>query len=382
MTVDQVRVGDVLRLRRISVELDPVKVYEEIGLRSFGKGVFHKEPVSGASLGSKRVFEIHSGDLLLSNVFAWEGAIAVAGPSEGGKIGSHRYMTYVPSDGRIDTGWARYFFLSDHGLELIRRASPGSAGRNRTLGIQAFEAIEIPLPPIEDQRDMIADLDRLGLWSKRIIDMLSVSSAEELLRTVPALAQEVISRNSSRRYHVGDLVEIVSDIVHPGEPVEPAEAFVGLQHVEPHTGRRCGSDALGSENGRKFRFQPGDVIYGYLRPYQNKAMVANLHGLCSVDQYVLRPRNGVSADAVGHVLRAKEFLDTAVALTHNLQLPRLRSGLLLNIDVDWPRDAVVVEELNRLVRRVSGAVDLRRAQVAIARALPSSILNQTFAGIS
>ena len=138
MTVDCVRVGDVMKLQRreASVQLDAD--YMEIGVRSFGRGIFHKEPVSGLSLGSKRVFLIEPGDLVLSNVFAWEGAIAVASEAEKGRIGSHRFMTFTPTNGRIDTSWARWWFLSEPGLELIRKASPGSAGRNRTLAIDRF----------------------------------------------------------------------------------------------------------------------------------------------------------------------------------------------------------------------------------------------------
>ena len=48
----------------------------EIGVRSFGRGIFHKEPIDGTALGNKRVFRIEPGDLVLSNVFAWEGAVA------------------------------------------------------------------------------------------------------------------------------------------------------------------------------------------------------------------------------------------------------------------------------------------------------------------
>ncbi len=40
-------------------------------------------------------FAIEPGDLLFSNVFAWEGAVALAGDAESGLIGSHRFMTYV-----------------------------------------------------------------------------------------------------------------------------------------------------------------------------------------------------------------------------------------------------------------------------------------------
>lgn len=156
----RVCVGDLLRLVRRPVVVDPLQEYAEIGIRSFGKGIFHKQPVVGAELGQKRVFEIHSGELVLSNVFAWEGAVAVTSDQDRGRIGSHRFMTYQAADDRIDVRWAGWFFRSKMGVELLGQASPGSAGRNRTLSVERFEALEIPVPPVDDQRRIAAHLDK------------------------------------------------------------------------------------------------------------------------------------------------------------------------------------------------------------------------------
>ena len=136
--VERVRVGDVLALTRRAVVVNPALRYREIGVRSFGKGIFHKEPTDGAAIGGKRVFYVMPGDLVLSNVFAWEGAVAVASEESAGCIGSHRFMTFVPIDDRLDVGWARWFFLSEPGLALIGKASPGSAGRNKTLAVKTL----------------------------------------------------------------------------------------------------------------------------------------------------------------------------------------------------------------------------------------------------
>jgi hypothetical protein len=205
--LDWVLVGDVLSLQRRVVQVDLSARYEEIGIRSFGRGVFHKEPCSGLGLGSKRVFRIEPGDLVISNVFAWEGAIAVASDAEAGKIGSHRFMTFVPKNGRIDTSWAAWFFRSEPGLELIRQASPGSAGRNRTLSIERFERLEIPLPSIDAQRRVADELDtvdrgvrsvvlleqRSGVLAAATRSALAAGNAEELSSWRRVALHEVLS---------------------------------------------------------------------------------------------------------------------------------------------------------------------------------------------
>lgn len=144
--------GKVAKLVRRRVETQPDASYHETGIRSFGKGTFHKPALTGRQLGNKRVFRIHPGDLVFMNVFAWEGAIAVAKPEDAGRVASHRFMMHEVDSAQATAEFLCYHLLTDRGLEQIRAASPGSAGRNRTLGITKLHAIPVPVPPVEAQR--------------------------------------------------------------------------------------------------------------------------------------------------------------------------------------------------------------------------------------
>src|SRR5205823_6346362 len=156
--------------------------YVPIGIRSFGKGIFHYEPRLSGELGSLRFFWVKPNRLVLSNIKGWEGAIAVSSESDAGCIASNRFLSYVPTEDRIDVRWARWYFLSEPGIELIRRASPGSADRNRTLAIDRFEALEIPLPPIDQQSSIAERLDRLQTAASELIDRsIRASALIELL---------------------------------------------------------------------------------------------------------------------------------------------------------------------------------------------------------
>jgi type I restriction enzyme S subunit len=151
----------LISLARRQVFPEPGRTYREIGIKSFGRGIFHKAPVTSADISEKRVFAIQPGDLVFSNVFAWEGAVALAGYEESGMIGSHRFMTYVTDGSVADARYLRHYFTSAQGLDVIRRASPGSAGRNKTLGIKSFEQQIIPVPDIETQQRIGEALDHV-----------------------------------------------------------------------------------------------------------------------------------------------------------------------------------------------------------------------------
>lgn len=148
---------EVAPLVRRQAIIEPDASYPELGIRSFGKGTFHKPAVRGLDLGSKRLFRSEAGDLLFSNVFAWEGAIAIAGPEDAGRFGSHRFMTCTVDAGQVLSDFLLYYLLSPEGLEKVREASPGGAGRNRTLGVEKLAKIKVPVPPLATQR-AFADL--------------------------------------------------------------------------------------------------------------------------------------------------------------------------------------------------------------------------------
>ena len=117
--------GDVAPLVRRPVQPKLDELYREIGIRSFGNGIFHKAPITGLEIGDKRVFAVEPGDLLFNIVFAWEGAIAVASEAEQGMIGSHRFLTCVSDKSKADARFLNYWFMQAEGRDQLLRASPG-----------------------------------------------------------------------------------------------------------------------------------------------------------------------------------------------------------------------------------------------------------------
>ena len=144
--------AEIAPLVRREQRIDLNGSYPELGIRSFGKGTFHKPPLSGGDVGTKRLFSIEPGDLLFSNVFAWEGAIAIAQAEDAGRFGSHRFISCVPDRRLTSADFLRYYFLTEEGMLKISEASPGGAGRNRTLGLEKLMAIEVPMPPLATQQ--------------------------------------------------------------------------------------------------------------------------------------------------------------------------------------------------------------------------------------
>lgn len=155
---DVYMLGDCLSRVERPVEVMPNELYTQIGIRSHGKGLFYKEPVTGAALGNKAVFWIEPDCFIVNIVFAWEQAIGKTTQSEVGMIGSHRFPMYRPVNDRVDIDYLISYFLTKRGTDILEAASPGGAGRNKTLGQDRFLKSKITLPPIAEQRKIAAIL--------------------------------------------------------------------------------------------------------------------------------------------------------------------------------------------------------------------------------
>jgi type I restriction enzyme S subunit len=153
---EDTRFGELVEKVAEAVKVNPKATYREIGIRSHGKGIFYKEPVTGQSLGNKRVYPVVPGCLTLNIVFAWERALAVTTEQEDGMIASHRFPMFHPNRKRLLPEYALHYFLSQKGTEALQLASPGGAGRNRTLSQTEFLNTSIPLPTIVVQQKIVS----------------------------------------------------------------------------------------------------------------------------------------------------------------------------------------------------------------------------------
>jgi len=148
-----------------------------------------------------------------------------------------------------------------------------------------------------------------------------------------------------------DVIHPRNDIVHPRDNPTGIETFVGLEHIEPQTGRRIGAVPidLGSMTGRKARFLPGDIVYGYLRPYLNKVWIAEFAGFCSVDQYVFIVDEAIADAAyVASYLRSPAYLSAAPINETPGQLPRIRIDEVLSTSIPLPP----LDEQRRIAARL------------------------------
>lgn len=207
-----VRIQDILEKIDNPVEVKADEEYTQIGIRSHGKGIFYKEPVTGKELGNKRVFWVEPDCFVVNIVFAWERAVARTRESDKGKIASHRFPMYKVRTNKADLNFICTFFKTQRGNEIMQFASPGGAGRNRTLGQERFLKSMIILPSVDEQRkidDIIACCDsRISLQERKIVEKEKLYY-KYINKVVSGQTEDFRKDNTWKRMTLADVFEYI-----------------------------------------------------------------------------------------------------------------------------------------------------------------------------
>ncbi|NOI98792.1 restriction endonuclease subunit S [Vibrio kanaloae] len=73
----------------------------------------------------------------------------------------------------------------------------------------------------------------------------------------------------------------------------------------------------------KNQFQPEDVIYGKLRPYLDKVLIADEYGVCTTEMIPVRAYRDLTPGYLRLVMKSPYFINYANDSTHGMNLPRM-----------------------------------------------------------
>jgi type I restriction enzyme S subunit len=105
----------------------------------------------------------------------------------------------------------------------------------------------------------------------------------------------------------------------------------------------------------KNKFESGDVLYGKLRPYLNKVIIADDGGVCTTEIIPLNAEPTVSNRYLFHWLKGKDFLDYVNEVSYGVNMPRLgtKDGVAAPLVLPpLAEQKVIAEKLDTLLAQV------------------------------
>jgi type I restriction enzyme S subunit len=134
-----------------------------VGMRLYGRGPFHRELKPAMQIAKKSHFVIKAGDVIYNKLFAWKGTFGIVPPELDGMFVSDKFPTYQLDQTKVDENWLRWYFRCPPLWEEAQSMSTGSAALSKfTLNPPKFLLLTIPLPPVPEQRRVVARIEKLA----------------------------------------------------------------------------------------------------------------------------------------------------------------------------------------------------------------------------
>ena len=154
-----------------------------------------------------------------------------------------------------------------------------------------------------------------------------------------------------------EITDVVRPRAHPQD--KPNLPYIGMDNVGAHSMKLLGSVPAGTMKSSAVHFQPGDVLYGRLRPYLNKVFQPDFEGLASAEFIPLTAASGVVPDFVRYRLNSADF----VAFTSNLDegdRPRVDWDGIRSFSVALPpsvEQSRIVDAVESYLSRLDSAIE-------------------------
>jgi type I restriction enzyme S subunit len=377
--------GEILSKSEEWIDLDPAQTYQQVTIKIWGHGVVQRNEVTGAEIAATRRFVVRPQQFILSRIDARNGALGIVPQALDGAVVSNDFPTFNLDTSRILPEYLGWMSKTHSFVELCKAASEGTTNRVR-LQEDLFLSLQIPLPPLAEQRRIVARIEELAakIEEARGLRRAAVEEAEAIFSAVMSQIWHNQSRWAIK--YVSELASTVSGQVDPR--IEP---YASLPHIngeamESGTGRLLSYRTAKEDEiiSGKYHFLAGSVLYSKIRPYLRKSVQVPVEGICSADVYAFE---SISSELVPrffmYSLIAPPFTDYANLLSGRTRMPKLNQDQLFGFQMGYPplpEQRRIVAYLDSLQAKVDALKALQAETQAELNALLPSVLDKAFKG--
>lgn len=145
---------DILSVYSEKIDIQDDKSYTRLTVKLFNKGIQKRDTRLGVSIGTKKQTVVHAGQFIVSKIDGKSGAFGFVPDDLVGSIVTQDFMVFDLDMLQVYPPYLELALNDDAILNQYKNASNGSTGRKR-LSQAIFLSTRIPLPTLEEQKDMV-----------------------------------------------------------------------------------------------------------------------------------------------------------------------------------------------------------------------------------
>lgn len=148
---------DLLSINNEKVDVLDDITYTRLTVKLFNKGIQKRDMLKGDLIGTKKQTKVRTGQFVVSKIDGKSGAFGFVPADLDGSIVTQDFMVFDLDETRVNPAYLELALNNDAILDQYKSASNGSTGRKR-LSQAIFLSTRIPLPSIEEQKEMVEEI--------------------------------------------------------------------------------------------------------------------------------------------------------------------------------------------------------------------------------
>jgi restriction endonuclease S subunit len=184
------KLGDFLNRVKNGLNLEDNVNYKRVTIRIYNKGIFVRDELLGKKIKTKRQFIISEGQFLMSKIDARNGAFGIVPIDLNNGIITGNFWAFDVDKNIISAEFFRNFTLAPNFIQICKKASTGSTNR-KYLNEAKFLNIEISIPDIEEQRNILKKIDSIRVTHKELVNEIQ-SQQENLVKLRQSILQDAV----------------------------------------------------------------------------------------------------------------------------------------------------------------------------------------------
>ena len=204
------RLAEVLRHRKEFITIDDLTTYKRPRVQLHAQGIVLRDEVVGTLIKTKQQQVCRAGEFLVAEIDAKVGGFGIVPEQLSGAIVSSHYFLFAVDDTKLDRSFLDYFARTPGFRDQI-----GAQGSTNYAAIRPADVLryEIPLPPLPEQRRIVARIEELAAKIEEALALRQQSARQgEALRI--AFLRIVISEVKAEDIELQAACEAIIDNLH------------------------------------------------------------------------------------------------------------------------------------------------------------------------
>ena len=300
------------------------------------------------------------------------------------------WLVLEPNYGLIDQEYLYYVLSSNYVFNQFNEKAAGSTVRN--LNTKSVKLVEIPLPPLEEQRRIVAVLDEAfaGLETARTNAEANLKNAEELFAAACELAVDTVSGEPLLR--IGDCVDrLTNGYVGPTRDIYKTEGvpYLLAKHVKNNKlsfdGKTFVAESFNEKN-KKSKLKIDDVLLVQSGHIGHSAVVDETHEghNCHAMIVITTKKDLVTGKYMSAIFNTPRMQSTFQSIRTGSTVPHLTCKAVKELKIRVPQDISQQKELTASIGFLTDDYDQIRAiqntKLKSIDELSKSLLQKAFAG--